>query len=771
MKKKIVYLLLFVEVILLLLGIGNLFRPLMEQNFTYQDFEIIDGKVWDGYGIRTRNLDRIKKEVIKSPSFDIKPGVYELELSYYTDGDENYITVHGANENYNSIRMDDFYLNQGGSKVDTQIWVNKNIRAFQVSGYNDGKSETIYCGMRIKELMTGRIALLLKLLIGLIFFDAVVYLIELGRQGRINREKAFVVSSIILTALFASYPLFNSFITSCDDIAFHLLRIEGIKDGLLAGQFPVRIHPTQYYGYGYASSIFYGEALLYFPAILRLCGFTLQNAYKIFVVTINLATAIIAYRSMKNIFKNQNIALLCMVMYVLAPYRLINIYGRGAVGEYCAMMFWPVIASGLYQLFTMDPKEKEFRKIWITLTIGYTGLIQTHLISCEMAAIFSILLCLINWKKVFRWASIAELMKFFMATLLVNAFFLVPFLSYMAKGGVIVADYGSQQTKAIQGNGMYFAHLFQLFIKCRGMAYGHADEAYKAYGMQNELGTTVGLALLIPLFVFVYCYLMHYERFKKDTYYKTALIAFSCSILTLFMASTLFPWDVLCRNLGNIVANIQFPWRFLSLATIFLTVLLGCMLILARKYTSDHVFRVFLATILLLNIVSCSFLLYDNLVSSKALYTYDGNALAHLGSGSLDEYRPTGTNVDLLKYEDTTTTENVQVDFYYKKYTNIIVHITENEHMDGLVTFPLLAYDGYKAVDENDREIELLRNENGVMTMLVPADFNGNVMISYAGFPSWSIVTWVSIVSIVIFLSILLKNSLKNVDKLVKKVS
>lgn len=68
--------------------------------------------------------------------------------------------------------------------------------------------------------------------------------------------------------LHSCYPLLNEYIIVGHDLAFHLNRIEGIKKGLLSGQFPVRIHPTHFGGYGYATPIMYPEMLLY----IRLCS-------------------------------------------------------------------------------------------------------------------------------------------------------------------------------------------------------------------------------------------------------------------------------------------------------------------------------------------------------------------------------------------------------------------------------------------------------------------------------------------------------------------
>ena len=98
----------------------------------------------------------------------------------------------------------------------------------------------------------------------------------------------------LVIILMASIPLFNNYLIRGHDIYFHLMRIEGLAQGLGAGEFPVRIQPAWYDGYGYAVSVFYSDLFLYPAALLRLLGISLQDAYKVYVVLCNVATTLIS---------------------------------------------------------------------------------------------------------------------------------------------------------------------------------------------------------------------------------------------------------------------------------------------------------------------------------------------------------------------------------------------------------------------------------------------------------------------------------------------
>lgn len=82
------------------------------------------------------------------------------------------------------------------------------------------------------------------------------------------------------------------------DWKFHASRIESIAQALRAGQFPVRIYTQAKDGYGYAPSLFYGELFLYFPAVLRLLGMSVQGAYRTYALVVQALTAGIAFFSL-----------------------------------------------------------------------------------------------------------------------------------------------------------------------------------------------------------------------------------------------------------------------------------------------------------------------------------------------------------------------------------------------------------------------------------------------------------------------------------------
>lgn len=131
-------------------------------------------------------------------------------------------------------------------------------------------------------------------------------------------------------------------------MSFHLGRIIGIRDGLLSGQFPVRIYPFQYYGAGCESTLFYPDLFLYIPALLCLAGVSLVSAVQIFGIFIHLGAAWIMYYSARKMGGSRTTGMLCSIIYILCRYFGHNLYIRFALGETLAMCFFPLAIAGFY---------------------------------------------------------------------------------------------------------------------------------------------------------------------------------------------------------------------------------------------------------------------------------------------------------------------------------------------------------------------------------------------------------------------------------------
>lgn len=500
---------------------------------------------------------------------------------------------------------------------------------------------------------------------------------------------------------------------------FHLMRIEGISREIRMGNFPIRMSSEWMDGFGYPVSIFYGDLLLYIPAVMRLLGFSVTEAYKFFVVLINLGTTLIAYFCMKTIFKKERLALLTCLAYCTASYRLACIYVRSAVGEYSAMMFVPVVAMAVYKIYTDDILNyNQYKKNAVLLAIGMSGLIGTHILSVEMAVFMLIIICLSLFKLSFRKNTLIVYIKAVIWTIAISAYFIIPFLDY----------YMNVPTKVKQNSN------YRLLIQDRAPSF---SDLFSFFKVQSAL-LTPGLILMAAFIIAIVLWINN----QGDRIIKT-LVLYAC--FTLMVASDIFPWDHLITNyrLGNMLSQVQVPWRYLSIATIILTLLLGNILIQipvneSRKNEIDIV-------IIAVGCVMTFFFVSTYSEHTGFIYYYDGKEVDtyEVAAG---EYLLEGTDITSLSSE-----------IYSKNIQEVLVESRRGSSMtikcvasetDGLVEIPLFNYKGYHVTDDDGNEYQIENSANHQIVISVPAGFDGYLYVEYKEPWYWRLAELISLMTV-----------------------
>ena len=102
-------------------------------------------------------------------------------------------------------------------------------------------------------------------------------------------------------------------------------------------------------------SAFYGDMLLYLPALGNIAGMGMGLSYRLFAVLIHLLTLFSAYYCFSGIFGRKS-GLTGAVTYAFLLYRFVDMYERGAVGEYCAIAFrsWPMRSTHFSKMNTSN---------------------------------------------------------------------------------------------------------------------------------------------------------------------------------------------------------------------------------------------------------------------------------------------------------------------------------------------------------------------------------------------------------------------------------
>lgn len=671
-------------------------------------------------------------------------GSYDITVKYETNTNKNYTKVTADTDMYRSLWSDETPLNPEVTEVTYTVYLWENVEDFKIRTYFGGEGYMIIKDMAINQTnaMNGMV------LSCVVFFALLIDLIYLGVLNgffaKVTSRKWNVILGIIAVVIVSSLPNLGGYIICRQDMGFHLLRIEGIKEALLDGQFPVKMHPYWTNGYGYPVSIYYGDLFLYIPAIMRVLGFPIHIAIGTFTILTNLATAYIMYWVAHKICKNEYYALGCAVIYTLAPYRLMDMYVRCAVGETLAITFLPLIAYGIYAAFVKKDFDSSYRHLWVPMVIGFTGVIQSHVLTCVMCAIFIIIVCLLQIRKIFVKERFLVLAKTVIYTALVNSWFIVPFITEM-KGIDVVQPY--RTSIRIQSAGTQLNQLFSMFYR------GTGDFTRVEAGVASEMAQGVGLALGLVLILFLALKIRAKEEVLVPTQeIKSGTLICGLSVFALFVTTIYCPWDLLSELLGPYntwIANIQFPFRFIAIATVLIIMLLLMCINILRKTTLNKYAGTIIGVITLVAGITGVYMINHCIDNTSAFYAYDIEALG-ANDNNVKEYLIYGTDINALEYNKVAVGENVSYSDYEKD--GITIRFTcENTGLDdSYIELPLLWYPHYGAMDTNGTELELVTGVNNVMRVIIPSDYEGDVLIQYQTPILWKISYVISLMTLLV---------------------
>lgn len=572
------------------------------------------------------------------------------------------------------------------------------------------------------------------------------------RQVKARYSALFLLGVVILACL----PLGLNYMITGHDLSVHLNRIELLAQTLRGGQFPARLYPTAAMNKGYPFGIMYPDLFLYPFAVLRLLGFALDTCYKAYLVCITAATALITRFCLRRMFNSETVALAGSGLYLLSFYRLTNTLVRGAVGEYTAMAFLPLIVYGLWALYTQPRgNQKSTPWCWVPLALGFTGVLQSHMLSTLMAGLFTAVFCLLFIRRTVARPVLTGLCKAAGAAAAWNLWYLVPFLQfYLTKSCAV--SVGTSNPTGFLNTAAFPTQIFTMFGEAGhfgvDLKYGFADD------MPLSVGTVLGLAALLMLAVLLD------PALRRRTPALTLLGTLSLGLgaLSAWMCCCTFPWMDLFITLPRIATffeNFQFTWRFLVPATLFFT-LAGCVALwLLPQRLGDalpgaggalavRLARAGLAALLLvLTVIPAGQLAYSVCMESPVENHLSAAGLQdRVSQVSNGEYLPAALytpfydeNGDLIDRGDiynnawavTTPTCDPDIDlaaFSTAPLSNTIT-AANTATQARAVRLPLFCYAGYHISGDSGA---LLGEDTGFVSVTLPAGWSGTITVAWS---------------------------------------
>ncbi len=473
-----------------------------------------------------------------------------------------------------------------------------------------------------------------KVLFIALVMGMVLYLLAYAQSQKAKHKNGSMICACGLIAVFATLPYLTTGLATAQDMAFHVSRIEGVAMSLREGTFSIQMNPYVYNQYGYPDGAYYPYLFLFFPAALRLLNASPMFAYKALMFLSSFATACVGGFVGFRLTKSRKTGIVFCALYTLATYRLTNICVRGAVGEVLAMIFMPLAFYGLHSLLF------EKKKAWVALAIGMVGLISSHVLSVAFAVLFMGLYALVHAKRLFQKETFIALVKAVLLTVGLTAWWVVPFFGW--------SSYGMVQTS--ESLVEHAAHLSQIFHQFT--FYNNNMSIDVELGTLHEMPITMGILPLIGVifYGFMRFYLIK-DRFDQNRSMR-ALVdgCFVGFVLSIFLSSTSFPY-YLVETIPSLsfVTVIEFPWRFLGMATLFGAMITAVTLFMLIKETKEV--RATLAVVAMVAVAVVSAMpFFETTVSDGGTHYINSSSLIYAYGDS--SYLPVGFE----NFDDSTLT-------------------------------------------------------------------------------------------------------------------
>ena len=669
--------------------------------------------------------DAKRSEVYSTPP--LKKGVYTVSVQYEADNDAYDLrcTTDETDGSYPIIFAEEYQLSSQQDSLVFPLWVNSDIDYLLVCVETEQPAESIcidQINLKRSPFRKTFVYLMLKVCIWLLAFD--VILIFVWKWAILcHRIKSHFFVLLGLACIFAiiSFPVTSAYQTAGHDLQFHWARIVGLAEGLTTGDFPVRIQQGWCNGYGYAVSVFYGDILLYIPAVLYAWGIPLVYVYKFYVLCINAATIGISYFCYKRLSRNKYIGLVCAALYCISINRIVNINLRMAVGEYSAYMFLPLVLLGTKEIFDTGGEEHFKKYGWMYLCIGMTGIVQTHVITFEMTCILLGMAVIVLCRRLLNRKILFGFFKCIAVTICLNISFLLPFLDYSGQDIQIMDGRGY----GIQSQGLSLYELFSVPVS----GSGGAKAVINGVHGRIPISLGIGLICIIILAVILLAKCTWNPSEKKQLLFVVGLAG-----AAVFMSTYYCPWNRLAAIpfISKIESSIQFPWRFISVAMPILTYA-ACLVFMKMQTLVAWDKMKFLLTGICVIVAIQGLYCIDQIERSGENYIkYDGHDILKAEASLYGaEYLLVDTNRKRLYEETDVIGQDVIIDNIERNGNRFKISCEAGQN--AYLEFPVFAYKYYRCTDIQTREeFPITRGDNNKVHVDLPDDYQGNLVIHFA---------------------------------------
>lgn len=329
----------------------------------------------------------------------------------------------------------------------------------------------------------------------------------------------------------------------------HLANLHQMSQALKSGQIPPRWAPNFSYNFGHPLFNFYYLLPYYFGSFLNIVfHLSLIWSLKLTFLFSIIASAIAMYFLATKFFK-PSISAAVSLIYLFTPYRAVDLYVRGSVGEMFGFVFMPLALLAFINLV-----EKRNRSSIFFASISLFLLIISH--NLTVLIFFPVLILVtityIIFKVPFQNRRSSFLFFFFsiILSLLLSSYYLIP----------------ATFEKTYMQNGTPFNY-YDHFPFIKQLIYPYWGYGASVWGPTDQLSFQIGL---VNIFAIIVSFFTIFIIKNKNRFVIAVLLILT--LVSIFMMN--IRSDIIWK-IFPIASYIQFPWRFLIITTFCTPLLIG----------------------------------------------------------------------------------------------------------------------------------------------------------------------------------------------------
>lgn len=360
----------------------------------------------------------------------------------------------------------------------------------------------------------------------------------------------------ILVSFISVYSLLHPGLIPTHDGEYHVIRFFEFYQTFSEGHVYPRWAPDLNFGMGVPLFNYVYPFPNFVSTFLHFLGISFIDSFKLNIVASTVVGAFFMFLLGKLFFGEVG-GMISSIYYSFSPYRLVDIYVRGSVGELWALAFLP----GL--IWSLSRMKKDSNLINICLSALFISLIifSHNILSLILISFSMIYVLVLNFQKVNKGKILLKSVFSYVLGLGISAIFWLPAL------------YESKYVKGLEifNYKEHFVDLANLLIPSWGTG-------FSGIGVFNQMSFQIGLANLFIIFLTI----IIITRIKdKNRRIISFFIIFFFFLVFLMQKPSSFIWENV-----PLINYFQFPWRLLSLVIFicsFLSGFIGFVILNSKK--------------------------------------------------------------------------------------------------------------------------------------------------------------------------------------------